>query len=229
MARFLEILEQNKMTLVVSLPKNSLEMAKVAVANGAQAIKMHLNVHHRASGNQFGSLTQELEVVKSIIESVNVPVGLVPGGAEAFINVEELEVMEKLGVDFFSVYSHHMPLFLSQSNKLTRMVAIDKPPCQLTLQGLGLAPFDVLEASIMPGDQYGTPLSFADIIAYAGLVQGVNKPVLIPTQKAIKPQEIAILSNIGVKAVMIGAVVTGQDLEGFGQVITDFAQAIAKL
>lgn len=229
MARFAQILAERKMTLVVSLPMNSIDMARVAVEYGAHALKIHVNVHHRASGNRFGSLIEEMDSIQDILATVNVPLGLVPGGADAFISQDEFRVIEEWGVDFFSVYAQHMPLFLSEKTKLTRMIAIDHAITPLELQGISTAPIDVLEASIIPNEAYGFPLNFADLIKYAGIVKSVNKPVLVPTQKAIKPTEVKNLSFIGVKAIMIGAVVTGQDLECLKQVTAQFSEEICKL
>jgi len=49
---FKEVVNENKFTLVVSLPENNLELARAALEGGAQAIKVHANVWHRSSGQR---------------------------------------------------------------------------------------------------------------------------------------------------------------------------------
>ena len=56
--QFKEMIRQNKFSLVVSLPSNDLELAKAALEGGAQAVKVHCNVWHRASGHTFGSYAE---------------------------------------------------------------------------------------------------------------------------------------------------------------------------
>ena len=56
MKKLIDLLKTNKMTLIVSLPENSLELALAAVEGGADALKVHCGVKHKASGVEFGSL-----------------------------------------------------------------------------------------------------------------------------------------------------------------------------
>lgn len=52
---FNQLVTNRKFTLVASLPANRIDLAKAALEGGAQAIKVHMNVWHRASNNTFGS------------------------------------------------------------------------------------------------------------------------------------------------------------------------------
>ena len=61
---FKNLIETNKFTLVVSLPSNNLEMAKAALEGGAQAVKVHCNVWHRASGHTFGTYAENREFLQ---------------------------------------------------------------------------------------------------------------------------------------------------------------------
>lgn len=83
---FKQMIETNKFSLVVSLPSNKLELAQAALDGGAQAVKVHCNVWHRASGHTFGTYAENREFLRQLIKLCgDVPVGLVPGGADAFI------------------------------------------------------------------------------------------------------------------------------------------------
>lgn len=206
-----EMICSNKMSLVVSLPANDLELAKAALRGGAQALKVHLNVWHRASGNTFGDFEHQKEFLKELIAlAQDVPVGLVPGADEAFITEDEMHRLEEMGIGFFSCYSDNLPAFLVYSQKIRHMVAIHNNYDDHILNGVRSSPLvDVLECSIMPGEVYGSPLVYSDVLRYTDVVQKTGKPVLIPTQKKIQPGEVRALHDAGCKAVMIGAIVMG--------------------
>ena len=69
MNKLLDRLNNNKMCLIASIPENNYEIAKAAWEAGADAVKVHINVWHRASNNTFGTLEQNQEVYNSAIES----------------------------------------------------------------------------------------------------------------------------------------------------------------
>ena len=188
---FKNVIEKNKFSLVVSLPSNDLGMAKAALEGGAQAVKVHCNVWHRASGHTFGTYAENRAFLRQLIELAgDVPVGLVPGGEEAFITPEERLELEAMGLKFFSAYSHHLPCFMMESKALTKMVAIDCTYTQNTLDAVSRSAMDVLECSVQPGENYGTPLCYADILRYSDIAAKSGKPCLIPTQRKIKPSEV---------------------------------------
>ena len=209
---FKERIVNNKFSLVVSLPSNSLELAMAALEGGAMAVKVHCNVWHRASGHTFGSYAENREFLKELIALCgDVPVGLVPGGEDAFITPEERLELEEMGLCFFSAYTHHLPCHMMESNVLTKMAAIDYTYNQNTLDAVRRSQIDVLECSVQPGENYGTNLNYADILRYSDIVEKSGKPCLIPTQRKIKPCEVKHLYEAGCKAVMIGAVVMGKE------------------
>ncbi|MDR1468540.1 MAG: hypothetical protein LBT00_04540 [Spirochaetaceae bacterium] len=210
--RFHKMIAQNKFTLVASLPENNLALAEAALKGGAEAIKVHVNVWHRASGHTFGSFAENRQFLRELVRLCgDTPVGLVPGGGEAFISVEERDEIEALGIDFFSAYAAHLPNYMMDSKSLSRMAAIDSNFSQNTLDGINRYPPDVLECSIQPGEAYNEKLRYADILSYAGIAARVKIPVLIPTQKWMSPGEVPHLFTVGCKALMIGAVVMGKD------------------
>ncbi len=210
--KFKQIIKNNKFSLVVSLPSNNLELAKAAIEGGAQAIKVHCNVWHRASGHTFGTYAENREFLRELIALCgDIPVGLVPGGADAFIHAEERMELEQMGLGFFSAYSLHLPCHMMESKVLTKMVAIDSTYTQNTLDAVRNSSIDVLECSVQPGENYGTDLCYADILRYSDIAAKSGKPCLIPTQRKIKPSEVRHLYQAGCKAVMIGAIVMGKE------------------
>ena len=64
--RFLDLLRaaqegSRSGVLIASLPRNDPELARAALAGGADVLKVHLNVTHNASGVRFGSLCRSEE------------------------------------------------------------------------------------------------------------------------------------------------------------------------
>jgi hypothetical protein len=228
---FKELVTNQKFTLVASLPANRIDLAIAALEGGAQAIKVHMNVWHRASNNTFGSFTENKEFMKELIGLAgDIPVGLVPGGPDAFISNEERLELEEMGLKFFSSYAQHLPAFMMESQKLTKMVAIDYTYNQNTLDAVKNSKIEVLETSVMPGELYGTPLYYADLLRYSDLVAKTGKPVLVPTQKKIQPCEVKHLYEAGCKAVMIGAIVMGKEsAEDCKKATTAFRNAVDAL
>lgn len=227
-----QIMARQPFTLVVSLPANDLTLAQAALDGGADAIKVHANVWHRASGHTFGTYEENKPFLQELIRLCGpVPVGLVPGGEDAFISDRERLELEEMGLDFFSSYLMHLPPHMMESTVLTKMPAIDSSYNDAMLEAVRQSPIDVLECSIQPGERYGQPLNYEDVLRYRHIAARTGKPTLIPTQKAIRPQEVRHLAQAGCKAVMIGAIVMGKDptAQAVRQATQDFRAAISAL
>ncbi len=216
------------MNLVVSLPVNSIEFARASWEHGADAVKMHLNVHHHASDNHFGTLQQEWGFVEQLLEECPVPVGVVVGGSPDAVDADFANILHQK-FDFLSLYCHDATSSILNQDKITRMLA-----CNYTYSLDEISMFEkigaeILEVSIVDPEKYGEPLTARDIIHYQQVIQSVSLPTLLPTQKKIKPSEVQLLNDIGFDAVMIGAVVTGQEINGFTEQVQCFRKAIDAL
>jgi len=224
--RLVDLMVSNKMTLIVSLPDNTIEHAQAAVKGGADALKVHANVYHRASGNNFGSITEQKEVFKEIIKKAGVPVGVVPG-AQLAASREEIKIAEEIGFSFLDIFAHYMPLYMIESN-LDKMVAIDETYDVHHMKALGKIKVDIIEADVLPDDKREN-IHLSDIMRYGRIIENVDKPVVVPTQRIIEPDEVKFLYELGIKAIMIGAIVTGNSIEGVEKTTRLFREAINKL
>ena len=65
--KYAQLLQQNRFSVITSLPRNELKLAEAALKGGAEAIKVHCNVYHRASGQVFGSYSENRGFLKSLI------------------------------------------------------------------------------------------------------------------------------------------------------------------
>lgn len=210
--RFRDLMQKEKFALVVSLPSNDLELAKAALEGGADAVKVHCNVWHRASGHTFGTYEENKGFLKDLVALCgDVPVGLVPGTSEAFITEAELKELEQMGLDFISAYSRNLPVFAMNSERITNAVAIGSDYTELMLEAIRDSDIEILECSVVPGEEYGKDLTCADVLGYAGIVKRTGKPCMVPTQKKIRPEDVKHLYRAGCRALMIGAIVFGQN------------------
>jgi len=224
--KFLDLLNSNKMTLIVSLPENKLEFAQAAVKGGADALKVHANVYHSASGNNFKGIMEQKEVFEEIIKYANVPVGLVPG-AQLYASKDEIKIVEEIGFSFLSMFAHYMPLYMIDSN-LDKMIAVNETYDLGHIRAVKRIEVDVIEADVLPDDRREKIYVF-DLMRYGRLVENVDKPVVVPTQRIIEPEEVRFLYELGVKGIMIGAIVTGNTVEGVERTTSLFREAINKL
>lgn len=220
---FTTLFQRKKMVLIMSLPENNPEWCRAAFENGADAVKGHINVHHRASGTHFGRWSEERAKLEAMLEPDLGPVGLVLGGSleNASLDAEEVRACP---FAFCSVYAHHLPAWALDIHPL--MAACDNgytPEEIRAMPGMGV---DVLEASVIPGDEYGQGLSLRDLMRYRSIADTVSLPVVVPTQRAIQPREVPALIRAGVRGLMIGAVVTGRGTESIARAVATFREAI---
>lgn len=213
--------------LIVSLPSNSPELGRAAAEGGAEALKVHLHVRHEASGTEFGSLSQERAHLEQIL-ALGLPTGIVPGGGERLPTPEEMRELAALGMDFFDLYAHDTPAWLVGFEGMTRAVAIDQSWDRLGLDQYAALGFELIEAAIIPHQGYGKPLCAADLAAYRQVRQATSLPIILPTQRAIRPEEAPLLVEwAGISALMIGAIVTGREPTGLRKATQRFAAALA--
>jgi len=213
--------------LIVSLPANSPELARAAVEGGTDALKVHIHVRHDASGTQFGSLAEERGDLEQIL-SLGLPTGIVPGAGKRLPTSEEMDQLAAMGIDFFDMYAEDMPAWLTVFSGMTRAVALHSLAQGDLLADLQALGFELIEAAIIPHEGYGRPLTAADLAAYRKVRNATRLPIIVPTQRAMRPEEAGLLvRDIGINAIMIGAIVTGKEAAGLRAATERFAKGIA--
>lgn len=212
--------------LIVSLPRNDVELARAAAEAGADALKVHLNVHHHASGTLFGSWETEREVITRIVDEAGIPVGVVPG-AQDIAEDDELAEMAALGIDFWDTFVHHAPTRLLTRRDMGCMMAVNY---QFPLERASLVAqlgARVIEASIVPPEEYGSILTARDLVNYTVLVRHAgDTPVVIPSQRKMIPGDVPPLKRAGARGIVIGAIVTGHDPTSLAHATREFRRAI---
>ncbi len=207
-------LTKNEWTLLVSLPKNDLELARVALDSGAQGLKVHINVEHFASGTRFGTLAQEREIlaqITALAREFSASVGIVPGTLDNFASRQDFRELAQIGIDYFDAYPADAPAWtLSQTDLSVMMAAFHGGDLDefAHIETLGMT---LCEASILHHDDYGKSLSALDLMKYRALSQKIKVPFIVPSQKKIAPHDVPALKETGAKGLLIGAIVTGRD------------------
>lgn len=219
--------------LFVSLPANDPELARAAVAGGAQGLKVHLNIRHAAGGTQFGSFAEEANAISQIVE-LGLPVGVVLGDARRMASADDVKHLAEIGVDFCDVYVDAMPAWLLQTPPLGIMVAVgaDDMLRPDRLQSLATLPaIQMIEASIIPHEGYGHPLSVADLADYTTVTRviPVERPTIVPTQRAITPDDLGPLATTGIRGLLIGAIVTGKDVSTIAAATQQYRRSLEQL
>jgi hypothetical protein len=224
-----QLLEEKKMSLIVSLPENKLEHAQAAILAGADAVKMHVNVNHRASGNSFTSTDSYKEEFLRIRDQFSGPLGIVPGGSFKDITQSELEELIALGFNYYSIYAHDMPAWMLNLKEIEKTFAINDTYSIGNIGKVKHLGITAIETSIIPGEEYGSPLTFRDVLAYNNFTQKVDVPVLVPSQRHLLPGDMYSLYQSGVKGVMLGAVVIGNNEESIKSEVLKFREKIDSL
>lgn len=218
-----------RFSLLVSLPRNDPEMAQAALDAGADGLKVHIGLEHFASGLSTGSLDQEEAALREIC-SLGAPVGIVPGVGEGLATREEMLRLSEIGIDFFDLYATDMPAWMLRMEDcpLSVMVAFSATcrPWGLVEDVARPSRPVMIEASIAVHESYGTPLTAADVSDYAEIAARAGQPVIVPTQKAIRPDEVAVLKDTGVAGILIGAIVTGAETATITEATARFREAL---
>lgn len=222
------MLTQPGLGLIVSLPENSPPLARAALEAGADALKVHIRVHHAASGHAFGTLDEERARLEDIRHAASVPLGVVVGDGRSMAGPEELAALVEMGFDFFDAYGHHMPAWMLTRGPMEIVAAIGQDYTNGQIRQLAHR-VDAVELAFVPEPEYGRALTAQDIATYGLLARLCERPVIVPTQKAIMPRDLEVLRGTGVAAIMIGAIVTGNTQESLSQACRAYREELDRL
>jgi hypothetical protein len=122
-----------------------------------------------------------------------------------------MKQLAQMGVDFFDLYLHDMPAWMLGVEGMTRAAALGPETPLDAVPRLASLGIELVEAAVIPHEGYGQPLSVADLLAYQQVREATGLPIIVPTQRAIRPEDVSALLDTGVNALMIGVIVTGRE------------------
>ena len=214
MPRYTAQLTSDAPTLCISLLQNDVDLARAVEDAGADAIKLHTNLAHGVTGLTVGSLDHEEDRLRAIIDTVSIPVGIVPRGRPG-TSRSEVERLRDMGFDFVDLYGKHTSPASLAVDGIDHWVAPTPDYTYDMLRVLARRPdVDVVEVSYFPVDSFGSPLCVDDLVRLVLGVEAIapsGKPVVIPTDRKLEPHDVPALRDIGIRNLLVGYAVTGAE------------------
>jgi hypothetical protein len=202
MSKLLKMLKEKPLTLIVHLPDNKVELAQAAEAAGAEALM----------------IDQGFDEDK-ILKAVKIPVGL---------NATE-KLTGKNKYDFVNFPAEAL-LEFGKLKKIARIAELNESYTLDKLMQVDEKEIDAVDAAIIPLHQFGKELVVGDLQNYIAITLSSAKlPVIIPTQRHIKPSEVAIIWDTGVKGLMLTRVVLGETAKSLEKAVKEYQIAIDDL
>jgi hypothetical protein len=201
------------LTLIVKLPENSIEMAKVAEDAGADAVCI--------------SYSEDEDAIKRIIKVLNIPIGM--SLDENILTGPEMKDFKRLGFDFINIPSNDAPDHLLEIGGLGRILSLDQDYNEIDLTRLSDRPIDGVEAAVIVPEEWGKELTVGDLQQYITIAMSTTLPVIIPAQKSIRASEVPIIWDTGAKAIMIGENVIGDNVQSMKAVIKEYRSAMESI
>jgi hypothetical protein len=215
MPRYSARLRSDEPTLSVSLLTNDVDLARAVEDAGADAIKLHTNLAHAATGLTVGGLDREEDRLRAILDAVKVPVGIVPRGRPG-TSREEVERLRDMGFDFVDLYGKHTSPAALAVEGVDHWVAPTPDYTLDMLRALARRPdVDVIETAFFPVDVYGSPLCVDDLVRLELGMEAIapsGTPVVIPSDRKLEPHDVQPLRDVGIRNFLIGYAVTGGEV-----------------
>lgn len=212
------------MSVIVSLPENRMDLAQAAIDAGADALKFHINVSHRASGNEFKDVEHYARMFKEVREAFTGPIGIVIGDDIEKVLGANTKKLKELGFNYYSLYAKDIGSKMLIQDDLECTVAVDDKFAQEWIRGIESFNIQAVELSIVKKEDYGKPLNFEDLISYKSYRENTKLPLVVPSQKKLVPEDLVILQEIGINAVMLGAVTIGHTVESIFETVSKFTK-----
>lgn len=226
MAKLLSKIYQGRLILIASPPVNTVDLALAAQEAGADAVETHLNHESSMGRGAFSSIDLEEQALKDIVSVLNIPVGVSIGGSKP-LQEEEWERLLALNIDFVNMLAHHMPAFVALDERVSRIVGIGPGYILEQVKAISDSPgVSAIEAAVVPPQAFGLPLNVLDVATLEIVTKLSAKPILVPTQKKIRPAEVPIIRQAGCKGLSLTSVVTGDTPTSMATTIKAFTTAI---
>ena len=204
MSKLLKQLKEKKVTLIVELPENDLALAQAAIEAGADAL-----------------IIKDREKANEILQGVKVPVG-VDLSKNTKLTEKELKSYDKF--DFISFHFEVLPT-VAKGIKNGKILALNEEYTLDKLIGVEDTGAQAIDAAIVPLSQKNRELMVGDLQNYIAIAISSNLPVIVPTQRHIKPSEVAIIADTGAKGIILTAATLGESSKSLAEAVREFRTA----
>jgi hypothetical protein len=121
---------------------------------------------------------------------------------------QELDRLADFGFEGFNCYLPDSQPHLFQS-RLRPIPALSSESTDADIAAVAAIPDAMAEASVTRFSEYGKPLDDGDLARYSEIVTRTGKPIIAPSQRRFVPDDAVRLQTAGIKAILLGAMVTG--------------------
>lgn len=202
MSRLLDMLSKNPVTIIVKLPIDSKEYAKAAEASGADAIMINCS-----------------PAAKDIISAVSIPVGLdISSGPD-----KDIEKCLALKFDFINFHPSNIEKL--KGIRKTKIASLDEEFSLDKLMSIPDKNVDAIDAAIIPASQAAKELVVGDLQNYIAIALSSNLPIIVPTQRNIRPSEVPIIWDTGAKGMILTDVVLGESIKSMTKSLSEYRAA----
>ncbi len=191
---------RSSLPLIVELSKNDPELASASQEGGADAVLVQ--ILSQKQNYIMGSLDDESENIKSVLEKVTVKKGILLGDVRS-VNREEWVQIKSFNFDFIVVYPSTAPIFLLESGV----------PIFINIQpGLPMEYYRALShLPSVEGFIYGpstqnrldSSFNFVDLAVLELLSSSLSKPVYFRSLNELRNEEVMLLIKRGASGIII--------------------------
>lgn len=214
-------LAQKKFFLFGDLHVNSRDLAIACEEAGADSIIFHLN-QEVGGGFRFAGLEIEEDSIRDSMSVLKVPLGITIGDTRELLE-NDWEVIADMGFAFVNMFAHQLPIFVWNDNRLEKIVSIG--PGYILEQVRALSELDnvsAIVAALTPNQGIGLPFTILDGTTLRLITSLSSKPVLVPTQRKIRPQDIVPLTKMGCRGLLLTTTAYGETPESCREKISTY-------
>lgn len=204
-----QLLHEKKFVLLTYLLDDSAPFARLAETAGADAL-----------------ISRGDEYVAEIASAVKIPVGIEYTGLQQ-IRSKHFESIKK-HIDFIT-FAPAILASMPKLNHLTKILALNEHFSLEELMRLKDQGADALDAAVLSGHLGKKELMVGDLQQYITICISSGLPVIVPTQRMIKPSEVAIIEDAGAKGILLTETVLGKTERSFEKAIQEFRIAVDDL
>lgn len=214
--------------LLGDLHLNSRDYAIACEEAGADSVLFHLN-QDSGGGARFAGLEIEEDSIKDALSILKIPAGISIGDTRGLL-YEDWEAIARLGFSFVNMFAHQLPSFVWDDERFQKLVSIG--PGYILEQVKALSEFDsvaAIIAALTPNQGVGLPFTLLDGTTLKLVTKLSDKPVFVPTQRAIRPRDLRLLRNLGCDGLILTSTVYGENVESCKTTISQFRQETSGL
>jgi hypothetical protein len=200
---------------------NSRELAVACEEAGADSIIFHLN-QDLGGGVRFAGLEIEEDSIRDSLSVIKIPAGIAIGDTRA-LQEDDWEAIAKIGFSFVNMFAHQLPIFVWDDPRMAKVVSIGPGYMLEQVKGVSeLESVSALVAALTPNQGTGMPFTMLDGTTLKLITKLCCKPVFVPTQRNIRPQDVGSIRKMGGNGLLITTTVYGDTPQSCREKISNY-------